>query len=66
MARQTVAELLVDVLAEADVETVYEVPRYREDISSREAALKLGLLNAEEFHLWVRPEEKPRPLGGKQ
>jgi fumarate hydratase class II len=30
---------------------------YREDISLREAALKLGLLTAEQFDAWVRPEE---------
>lgn len=37
---------------------------YREDISLREAALKLGLLTAEQFDLWVRPEEMIHPLGG--
>jgi fumarate hydratase, class II len=43
-----------------------EYRAYREDISSREAALKLGLLNAEQFHLWVRPEDMTRPLLGKK
>jgi fumarate hydratase, class II len=38
---------------------------YREDISLREAALKLGFLNAEQFDSWVRPEEMTHPLGGK-
>ncbi len=33
--------------------------------SLREAALKLGLLNAEQFDSWVRPEEMTHPLGGK-
>ena len=39
---------------------------YREDISLREAALKLGLLTAEQFDAWVRPEEMTHPLRGKQ
>jgi fumarate hydratase, class II len=39
---------------------------YREDISLREAALKLGFLNAEQFDSWVRPEEMTHPLGQKQ
>jgi fumarate hydratase class II len=38
---------------------------YREDISLREAALKLGFLNAEQVDSWVRPEEMTHPLGGK-
>ena len=38
---------------------------YREDISLREAALKLGFLNAEQFDSWVRPEEMTHPLRGK-
>ena len=37
---------------------------YREDISLREAALKLGFLTAEEFDLWVRPQDMTHPLGG--
>ena len=60
MARNTVAELLVDVLTEADVETVYGVPSISRGYHSREAALKLGLLNAEQFHLWLRSEEMTR------
>jgi fumarate hydratase class II len=35
---------------------------YREDISLREAALKLGFVTAEQFDLWVRPEEMTHPL----
>ena len=35
---------------------------YREDISLREAAVKLGFLTAEEFDSWVNPEEMTRPL----
>jgi fumarate hydratase, class II len=38
---------------------------YREDISLREAALKLGFLNAEQFDSWVRPKDMTHPLGGK-
>ena len=38
---------------------------YREDISLREAALKLGFLTAEEFDSWVRPEDMTHPLGEK-
>jgi len=37
---------------------------YREDISLREAALKLGFLTAEEFDLWVRPQEMTHPQVG--
>ncbi|QEE31335.1 class II fumarate hydratase [Terriglobus albidus] len=37
---------------------------YREDISLREAALKLGFLSAEQFDSWVRPEEMTHPLRG--
>jgi pyruvate dehydrogenase (quinone) len=83
MSRKTVAELLVDVLAEAGVERVYGVPgdslngitdsiRVRQDISwvgvrHEEAAAFAagGLLNAEQFDSWVRPEEMTHPLGGK-
>ena len=36
---------------------------YLEDISLRDAALKLGLLTAEQFDRWVRPENMTHPLG---
>jgi fumarate hydratase class II len=35
---------------------------YHEDLSLREAALKLGFLTAEQFDLWVRPEEMTHAL----
>ncbi|HUC19614.1 MAG TPA: class II fumarate hydratase, partial [Acetobacteraceae bacterium] len=35
---------------------------YREDISLREAALKLGFLTADQFDAWVRPEDMTHPL----
>jgi fumarate hydratase class II len=35
---------------------------YREDVSSREAALRLGFLTAEQFDEWVRPEDIVQPL----
>jgi fumarate hydratase, class II len=35
---------------------------HREDISLREAALRLGYVTAEEFDLWVRPEDMTHPL----
>jgi len=35
---------------------------YREDITLREAALKLGFVTAEQFEDWVRPEEMTHPL----
>jgi fumarate hydratase class II len=35
---------------------------YREDISLREAALRLGFVTAEQFAEWVRPEEMTHPL----
>src|SRR6201995_2962494 len=37
---------------------------YHEDLSLREAALKLGFLTAEQFDAWVRPEEMTHPLRG--
>lgn len=39
---------------------------YREDLSLREAALKLGFLTAEQFDSWVRPREMTHPLGGER
>jgi fumarate hydratase, class II len=35
---------------------------YREDIGLREAAIKLGFLTAEEFDLWVLPQDMTHPL----
>ena len=35
---------------------------HRENLSLREAALKLGYLTSEEFDRWVRPEDMTRPL----
>ncbi len=35
---------------------------YREDLSLREAAVKLGALTAEQFDEWVRPEDMTHPL----
>lgn len=35
---------------------------YRENISLREAALKLGFVTAAEFDQWVKPEEMTRPM----
>ena len=37
---------------------------YHEDLSLREAALKLAFLTAEQFDAWVRPEEMTHPLRG--
>src|SRR6201985_990687 len=39
---------------------------YREELTLREAALKLGFLTTKQFDLWVRPEEMTHPLRGKQ
>ena len=36
---------------------------YREDLSLREAALKLGFVTGEQFDSWVRPSEMTHPLG---
>ena len=36
---------------------------YHEDISLREAAVKLGFLTAEQFQEWVRPQDMTHPLG---
>ena len=35
---------------------------YREGLSLREAALRLGYVTAEQFDRWVRPEDMTRPL----
>ena len=35
---------------------------YREDLTLREAALKLGFVTEEQFNSWVRPEEMTHPL----
>ena len=35
---------------------------YREDLTLREAALKLGFVTAEQFDEWVRPEDMTHPL----
>lgn len=35
---------------------------YREDLTLRAAALKLGFLTAEQFDQWIRPEEMTHPL----
>jgi fumarate hydratase class II len=35
---------------------------YLEDISLREAALKLGFLTADQFDNWVQPEDMTHPL----
>src|SRR4029077_16523259 len=37
---------------------------YREHLSLREAALKLGDVTAEQFDRWVRPADMTRPLDG--
>lgn len=42
-----------------------QIGRHHEDLSLREAALKLGFLTAEQFDSWVRPEEMTHPLRGK-
>jgi fumarate hydratase, class II len=38
---------------------------YREDLSLREAALKLGFVTQQQFDSWVHPEEMTHPLRGK-
>jgi fumarate hydratase class II len=35
-----------------------------DDVTLREAAMKLGFLTGEQFDSWVRPEEMTHPLGG--
>ena len=39
---------------------------YREDLTLREAAVKLGYLTAEQFDEWVRPEKMTRPLSAEK
>ncbi len=35
---------------------------YREDLTPRDAALRLGLLTAEQFDAWARPEDMVHPF----
>jgi fumarate hydratase class II len=35
---------------------------YREELTLRDAALKLGFLTAQQFDEWVRPEDMTHPL----
>ena len=35
---------------------------YREDLTLRDAALKLGFVTAEQFDEWVRPEDMTHPM----
>ena len=35
---------------------------YREDLSLKDAVLKLGFLTAEQFDKWVRPADMTHPL----
>jgi hypothetical protein len=35
---------------------------YREDLTLRDAALKLGFVTGEQFDVWVRPEDMTHPL----
>ena len=37
---------------------------HREDLSLKEAAVKLGYVSAEDFDRWVKPEDMTRPLEG--
>jgi fumarate hydratase, class II len=38
------------------------ITAHKEDLTLREAALKLGFLTAEQFDQWLRPEEMTRPM----
>jgi fumarate hydratase class II len=38
---------------------------YREDLTLREAALRLGFVTAEQFQEWVRPEDMTHPLASR-
>jgi fumarate hydratase, class II len=38
------------------------ITAHKEDLTLREAALKLGFLTGEQFDQWVRPEEMTRPM----
>jgi fumarate hydratase class II len=39
---------------------------YHEDLSLRDAAMKLGFLTGDQFDSWVRPDEMTHTLGGEQ
>ena len=38
---------------------------YHEDLTLRDAALRLGFVTAEQFDAWVRPEDMVHPLGSR-
>src|ERR1700761_2621148 len=40
------------------------ITAYHEDISLRDAALKLGFVTGEQFDSWVRPQDMTHPLAG--
>jgi heme/copper-type cytochrome/quinol oxidase subunit 2 len=42
--------------------TQISLKAYREDLTLRDAALKLGFVTAEQFDEWVRPEDMTHPL----
>ena len=46
----------------ADVINTVMFKAYREDLTLRDAALKLGFVTAEQFDEWVRPEDMTHPL----
>ena len=39
---------------------------YREDLTLREAALRLGFLTTEQYDAWVRPEDRVHPLTSRR
>ena len=39
---------------------------YHEDLSLRDAALKLGFLTSKQFDLWMRPQDMTHPLSGER
>jgi fumarate hydratase class II len=39
---------------------------YREDISLRDTAIKLGLVSEAQFDEWVRPEDMTQPSGERK
>ena len=46
--------------------SIRRIREHLEDLTLREAALRLGFLTAEKFDAWVRPEDMVHPLASRR
>ena len=61
-----VVKLTIFVVDIAGLPTIRTLTAYREDISLRDAALKLGFVSGAQFDEWVRPEDMTQPSGERK